>query len=158
MVAIVGRGIDPHPEFEDRLLEGTALTGDLFDTHDTCPYDTHLAGIIAAARNNVIGVAGLNDRVQILPVRVFDGCAGLRESVAEGIIWATDEGASLILVPMQFDSTSDALSNAVSYAATQDVVVIAPAGSLANPEVLFPAALSDCMAVARAISAANRSV
>ncbi len=49
VVAIVGRGIDPHPEFADRLLEGHATVGDPFDTLDTCPHDTHLAGIIAAA-------------------------------------------------------------------------------------------------------------
>ena len=61
VVAIVGRGIDPHPEFADRLLEGCATVGDPFDTLDACPHDTHLAGEVDD-RDERVAVRELPDR------------------------------------------------------------------------------------------------
>ena len=148
VVAIIGRGVDPHPEYADRLLEGHATVGDLFNTLDTCPHDTHLAGIIAAATNNAQGIAGLHDQVTILPVRVLDGCAqGTEASTAEGIIWAVDHGAHIILAAVQFFDGTQVLADAVTYAVTHDVVIVAPAGSAGNNEVVFPAAFDGCLAV-----------
>ncbi len=148
VVAIVGRGIDPHPEFADRLLEGHATVGDPFDTLDSCPHDTHLAGIIAAATGNGAGIAGLNGRAWLLPVRVLDGCVnGTESSTAEGIRWAVDHGADVILAAVQFYQGTDELADAVAYAASGDVVVIAPVGSAGNNEVAFPAAFDGCLAV-----------
>jgi len=148
VVAIVGRGIDPHPEFADRLLEGHATVGDPFDTLDSCPHDTHLAGIIAAATGNGAGIAGLNSHAWLLPVRVLDGCvSGTESSTAEGIRWAVDHGADVILAAVQFYDDTDELADAVAYAASDDVVVIAPVGSTGNNEVAFPAAFDGCLAV-----------
>ncbi len=147
VVAIIGRGIDPHPEFGDRLLEGHATTGDLFDTLDSCPHDTHLAGIIAAATGNGDGVAGLNGRARILPVRVFDGCTGTQSATAEGIVWAVEHGADIVLVSIQFDEGTPELEDAVGYAISHDVLIIAPAGSAGSDDAVFPAAFDGCLAV-----------
>lgn len=147
VVAIVGRGVDPHPEFADRLLEGHATVGDPFNSLDTCPHDTHLAGIIAAAGNNGAGIAGINGRARLLPVRVFDGCIGTRVSAAEGIVWAVDHGADVILVPIQFARPNSALGDAIAYAVAGDVVIIAPAGSSGEDGVAYPAAYEGCLAV-----------
>ena len=146
-VAIIGRGVDPHPEFADRLLEGRSFVGDLYDTLDSCAHDTHLAGIIAARRDNQIGVAGLIDRAFLLPVRTLDGCGGSSEATAEGIVWAVDQGAHVILAAVQFTEWSDALADGVRYAVDRDVLVIAPAGSAGADHVSFPAALEGCLAV-----------
>lgn len=147
VVAIVGRGIDPHPEFADRLLEGYATVGDPFDTLDTCPHDTHLAGIIAAATDNAEGIAGLNGRAWLLPVRVFDGCSGTQSATAEGIIWAVDHGADVVLVPIKFANGTQALTDAVAYAVAHDAVIIAPAGDDGENRIAFPAAVAGCLAV-----------
>ncbi|UCC29608.1 MAG: S8 family serine peptidase [Phycisphaerales bacterium] len=148
VVAVIGRGVDPHPEFADKLLEGHATVGDPFDTLDSCPHDTHLAGIIAAATDNGIGIAGLNGRAWLLPVRVLDGCAGGTElSAAEGIRWAVDHGADVILAAVQFYDGTEALAEAVEYAASHNTVVIAPVGSTGSSEVAFPAAFETCLAV-----------
>lgn len=147
VVAIVGTGIDPHPEFADRLLEGFATTGDPFNSLDMCPHGTHLAGIIAAAANNGAGIAGLNGRVRLLPVRVLDGCAGRPVDAAEGIYWAVDHGADIILVPLEFEAGADVLGGAISHAGENDVIIIASAGHAGNNEVSLPAALPGCLAV-----------
>jgi len=147
LVAIVGSGIDPHPEFADRLLPGIATIGDPFDERDVCPQDTHLAGIIAATMGNGVGVAGLNPFARILPVRVLGGCTGGEEAAAEGILWAVDQGADVILVPLQFYGKAARLETAVAYAAANDVVVVAPTGNTGDDQVAFPAAFDDCIAV-----------
>ena len=67
IVAIVATGVDPHPEFSDRLLPGRAMLGDLFDTRDTHTTGTHSAGIIGAASHNASGIAGIHARVRCPP-------------------------------------------------------------------------------------------
>ncbi len=147
VVAIVATGVDPHPEFADRLLEGRAMVGDLFDTRDTHSAGTHFAGIIGAASNNGVGVAGLNPQVWLLPVRVLEGTSGTEASTADGIIWSVDQGADIVLVPLIFTDGSEKLADAVQYAVDHDVLLIAPTGDDSNHEVLFPAAFEGCLAV-----------
>jgi hypothetical protein len=147
IVAIVGRGIDPHVEFEDRLLEGHAVLGDPYDTLDSCPHDTHLAGTIGASRNNNIGIAGLSAGVRLLPVRALEGCGGTEADTAAGITWAVDHGADIVLAAVQFTEFGQVLADAVAYAAANDVVVVAPAGSTGREGVAYPAALDGCLAV-----------
>ncbi len=149
-VAIVDTGVDPHPEFADRLLEGYAAPsagGDPYSTLDTASHGTHIAGIIGAARGNGAGIAGINDRAWLLPVRVLQGTVGTEASTAEGIVWAVDHGADIIAVPLQFYEGTQKLADAVAYAAAKDVVVVAPAGHRTTDVVAFPAALDGCIAV-----------
>jgi hypothetical protein len=150
IVAIVDTGVDPHPEFADRLLEGyvaPSAGGDPYSTLDTASHGTHVAGIIGAATGNGVGIAGINDSAWLLPVRVLQGNDGTETSTAEGIEWAVDHGADVIVVPLQFPDGTPRLADAVAYAAAHDVVVVAPAGHTASSEVAFPAAFDGCIAV-----------
>jgi|GEM_PF-3573070 len=151
VVAIVGTGVNPHSEFADRLMEGHSTVGDPYNSLDTWPsgpYGTLVAGVIGAARNNGTGIAGLSSCVRILPVRVIETADGGSAHVAEGIIWAADQGAQVIVVPLQFPAGSPALENAISYAVGRDVLVIAPTGKDGNPSLAYPAAYENCLAVA----------
>jgi len=150
IVAIVDTGVDPHPEFADRLLEGyvaPSAGGDPYSTLDTASHGTHVAGIIGAAKGNGVGIAGVNDKAELLPVRVLQGNVGTEASTAEGIVWAVDHGAKVIAVPLQFYDGTPRLADAVAYAAARDVVVVAPAGHTGGNEVAFPAAFDGCIAV-----------
>ena len=51
-------------------------------------HGTHIAGIIAAAGNNAIGVAGLNWNGAVMPVRVSGKCGAYRSDVIDGLRWA----------------------------------------------------------------------
>jgi len=147
-IAIVGTGVDPHPELADRLLPGRAMVGDLFDTRDTCGHGTHVAGIMAATAGNGLGIAGLHDRARILPVRVFDGCAGTASPAADGIVWAVDAGADVIVAPIFFGAPSLVLEQAIAYAHDANVVVVAPVGNDATSDPTYPAAYETCLGVA----------
>jgi hypothetical protein len=155
IVAIVDTGVDPHPEFADRLLEGyvaPSAGGDPYSTLDTASHGTHVAGIIGAAKGNGVGIAGINDEAWLLPVRVLQGNDGTETSTAEGIEWAVDHGAKVIAVPLQFYNGTQRLRDAVAYAASNDVVVVAPAGHTSSDEVRFPAAFEGCIAVSSTTS------
>ncbi len=160
IVAIVGTGVDPHAEFADRLLEGYVAPtagGDLYSTLDSHNHGTRVAGIIAARRDDGVGIAGLNDRAWVLPVRVLDGSVGTEASTAQGIVWAVDFGAHVVVVPLQFYEGTQALADAVAYAAAHDVVLIAPAGHEGEDSVAFPAAFAGCLAVSSTDSSDARA-
>lgn len=151
VVAIVGAGVSPHPEFADRLLPGYVTSqagGDPYSTLDTVGLETRLAGIIAARRDDSVGTAGVNDRAWILPVRALTGSNGGNASVAEGIRWAADAGAAVILVARQVYQYDQALDEAVQYARQSGAMVVAPVGDFPAGSVAFPAALPECLAVA----------
>ncbi len=147
-VAIVGRGVDPHTEFSDRLLGGHATLGDPLDSVGACDGDTGLAGVVAATQNNNAGIAGIHAGVKLLPVRVLDGCFMVPKSTPDGIRWAVDHGADIVLVPVRLVHHQDALVDAVNYAAKNDVLLIAPMGPTADSATVFPAAIDGCLAVA----------
>ncbi len=149
-VAIVSTGVDPHPEFASRLLEGISFVGDPLNTLDVCGTGTHIAGVIGAARGNFTGdngIAGVCPTVYILPVRVSDSCASGISATAQGIEWAADHGADIIVVSVSFSSGNSQLLQAIDYAASLNVVVVAPAGNIGDNVLAFPANYDDCIAV-----------
>lgn len=146
-VAVVGSGISPHDEFGNRLLPGRAFVGDPFNTADVCGTGTEVAGIIGAARDNSLGIAGLAGPVKLLPVRVKASCSGPEENVALGMNWAVDSGADIIIVPDLHHDGTPQLAAAVDYAVAHDVLVIAPFGSLGVGFVSYPAKHAGSIAV-----------
>ncbi len=149
-VAIVSTGVDPHPEFADRLLEGISFVGDPYSSLDACGKGTHMAGVVGAARDNfsgMHGIAGVCPTVLILPVRIANGCVSSRPATALGIEWAVDHGADIIVVSTTFASGDAPLLQAIDYAASMDVLVIAPAGSVSDDVLAFPANYGNCMSV-----------
>jgi serine protease len=51
-------------------------------------HGTHTAGTIGAASNNHLGVAGIDWKAKILPVRVLGKCGGTTSDVVDGMRWA----------------------------------------------------------------------
>ncbi len=131
-VAVLDTGIDPyHPEFAGRLLMGlNALTGHT-DSEDTDGHGTHVAGIIGAAGNNGIGVAGVCWQCQLLSVKVLDKDGGDDEEALQGIVYAVNNGAQVINMSFNSEATStnDAYQRAIAYALSRNVVVVAAAGN-----------------------------
>ncbi|RQS68719.1 peptidase S8 [Burkholderia sp. Bp8963] len=55
---------------------------------DSSWHGTHVAGIIGAAANNNIGIAGVSWLGKILPVRVLGKCGGVTSDIADAMRWA----------------------------------------------------------------------
>jgi subtilisin family serine protease len=153
VVAVVDSGIDPsHPEFAGRILPGYDYVNGDYAPDDDNNHGTHVSGIIAAAANNGLGVAGLAANVKILPLKVLDSNgSGSYYNISLAIMSAADSSAQIINLSLQGLAVSDTLHNAVIYAANdRGRLAVAAAGNygnLGNPEV-YPAAYSEAFTVA----------
>ncbi len=119
------------------------------DDNSTEFHGTRVSGIIAAVTNNNIGMAGIARNSRIMAVKALNAMgAGSFEAIAAGIIYAVDNGASVINMSLGGTDTSSAVVDAVQYATDHNVVVVAAAGNGGNSEgVNFPASISKVIAV-----------
>ncbi len=151
-VGIVDTGVTPHAEFLGRMVQGINTVDPLNPdvTTDNCWHGTHIAGIVAAAGNNGVGIAGVTWGANIMPVKVFEGCSGRDSDTAEGIIWAVDHDADVLNISLQFCTGSSTFRSAIDYANDQGVLVVSAAGNnngCGNRVVAFPARFPNSMAV-----------
>jgi thermitase len=111
-------------------------------------HGTHLAGIIAGATNNSIGIAGIASNARILPIKVLDRNGyGSYANVAQGIIYATDMGARIIELGFGGTGSSELMQNAISYALAHNVLIVAAAGNGGNSVPYYPGAYDGVIAV-----------
>jgi thermitase len=147
-VAVLDTGIDAnHEDLVGRVVAEVNFT-DSPNTDDINGHGTHVSGIIAASRNNAKGIAGVAPAVQLMNVKVADDhglC--LAENVAKGIVWAVDRGADVINISLQIKEPSLQLEQAITYAWSRGVVIIAAAGNNASSMPIFPAFSKEVVAV-----------
>ncbi len=112
---------------------------------DSSPgHGTHIAGTIAQNTNNNSGASGVAFNAFLMPVKVLDSKgAGTYADIAEGIIWATNNGARVINLGLGGDAPSKTLEYALAYAYNKGVTVIAAAGNGGIENVSYPAAYDD---------------
>ena len=162
VVAVLDTGIrGTHEDLAGVLLpgadfvdgSGSGLVPDHF-------HGSHVAGIVAAASDNGVGIAGAAPSLRVLPVRVLNSSgSGSSANVANGIIWAADNGADVINLSLGATSNSLVVEAAIDYAVGQGVVVVAAAGNsgnVGNP-TMYPAALPSVVSVAAVGSDDNRA-
>jgi subtilisin family serine protease len=134
IVAVLDTGIDTnHPD-----LIGRCLTQDwknyifpVSTPEDDHGHGTHVAGIIGANGNNVIGVTGLNWNCKLLPIKVLNSSGtGSLSSVVDGIYYAVQKGAKVINLSVGFsDFIGDSLQDAIDYAYSHGVCIVVAAGN-----------------------------
>lgn len=148
-VAIVDTGVDlHHPDLAAKIVPGRDIVDGDDEAMDGHGHGTHCAGIAAAITDNQVGVAGFAPNVRIMPVRVLDNNgSGTAADVAAGIIWAADHGAQVISMSLGSYSESQAKADAVKYAFSKDVSVVAAMGNDGNHRKIYPAAQPGVIAV-----------
>lgn len=109
--------------------------------NDDHSHGTHVAGTIAQSTNNSRGTAGVAYGAALMPVKVLgrDG-SGSHTSIAQGIRWAADQGAHVINLSLGSSSGSTTLEDALAYASSKGVTIIAAAGNNGQNAVSYPAA------------------
>src|SRR5262249_41029419 len=119
------------------------------DDNSTEFHGTRVSGIIAAVTDNGVGIAGIARKCRIMAVKALNANgAGSFESIAAGVMYAVDNGASVINMSLGSASTSKAVMDAVQHAIDNNVVVVAAAGNDGNShDVDFPASISQVIAV-----------
>jgi subtilisin family serine protease len=95
-------------------------------------HGTHVAGIIAAERNNGIGIDGIADHVQIMPIVATTATGDERDKdIANAIRYAVDNGARIINMSFskRFSSNKAAVDTAIRYAEEKNVLIVHAAGN-----------------------------
>lgn len=148
-IAILDTGVDlDHPDLANKIISNInfSTSGTVDDVYN---HGTHVAGIAAAMTNNGIGVSGLGYTSTIMNVKVLsDTGSGSYSGIASGIIWAADNGAEIINMSLAGSFGSSSLEDAVNYAWSKGVVVVAAAGNSGNTTPMYPAYYTNCIAVA----------
>ncbi|RJE89899.1 peptidase S8 [Paenibacillus sp. 1011MAR3C5] len=149
IIAVLDTGVQSsHPDLQGKLLSGKNIVNQNSAPDDDVGHGTHVAGIIGASVNNGEGVAGISWYNKIMPVKVLDSSgAGSTYSVAQGIIWAVDNGAKVINMSLGNYAQADFLHDAIKYAYEQDVVLIAASGNDNTERPGYPAAYPEVFAV-----------
>lgn len=151
VVAVLDSGVSlSHPDLHGQLVQGRNFTStDAADLDDAAvSHGTHIAGIIAANWNNSLGIAGIAPGCRIMPIKIVNRFNWtLEEWLADGLIWATDHGASVVNVSLGFPSASALHRAAVQYAFESDVVICASSGNIGTDPIGFPARLPETIGV-----------
>jgi len=108
--------------------------GNVSPVRKTEAHGTHVAGIIAAERNNGIGINGVANNVQIMSIRVVPNGDEYDKDVALAIRYAVDNGAMVIngSFGKSFSPHKEWVWEAIKYAADNDVVIVHAAGNDSN--------------------------
>ncbi|MGZ8287805.1 MAG: S8 family peptidase [Telluria sp.] len=124
----------------DRIVVGECGGGQPTQIQNSSWHGTHVAGTIAAATNNGVGVAGVAYNAQIVPVRVLGKCGGYTSDIADAIIWSS--GGTVSGVPTNTNvakvinmslggggACDTTTQNAINSARSRGTVVIVAAGN-----------------------------
>ena len=158
VVAVIDTGVDAgHPDLAGSVLPGIDLVNGDTDPADDHGHGTIVAGIAAARGNNGVGVAGVCWSCKVLPIKALDAAGnGVSSNLAQGITWAADQGADVIVLSLSGPSSSTAVANAVAYAEGKGIPVVAAAGNDGTTSLHYPAANQYVIGVAGSTSADER--
>ena len=118
------------------------------DPIDESGHGTHVAGIIGAAVDNDVGIAGVAWNCTLMPIRGA-GVAGIRDNrSAAAIVYAVDNGARVINMSWGGRERSFVLRDVVDYAYARGVLMVAASGNESKGDSIFPAGYRKVISVA----------
>lgn len=148
-VAVIDSGIDTtHPELVDAYAGGIDIIGNDPDPSvdpTGSSHGTHVAGIIAGARNST-GVVGVAPGVALYAVKISNGADLTIANLVAGIDWAIDNSMQIINLSLGDPLENLAVTDAVTRADAAGILVVAAAGNSIGP-VVYPAATPSVIAV-----------
>jgi hypothetical protein len=159
VVAVVDSGIDAlHPDLAGRVVPGRNIVRGNNETTDDIGHGTMMAGIVGAATNNGLGLAGVAWAAKIMPVKVTNPSGAATDTnVAEGIRWAVDNSADVVSISLSGAVDDNVLQSGVDYATARDVLVVAAAGNSGTDVPEFPAAARGVVAVGATDASGHRT-
>ncbi|MDP4173496.1 MAG: S8 family serine peptidase [Bacteroidota bacterium] len=156
---IPGNGIDDdHNGYVDDVrgwdFGGTTGIADNDPVEDRPDHGSHVAGIASAVTNNSTGVASIGYKCKIMPVKTsVDNTRDVNDRAYivygfEGIVYAVDNGAKIINCSWGGSQYSKAGKEAIDYAFSKGVLVVASAGNSSSNAPNYPACYPGVLSVA----------
>lgn len=114
------------------------------------PHGTHVAGIIAATKNNLIGISGIGLNTKIIPVKIGYDNPSSRSLVNsyDGLLYAAIAGADVINCSWGGGGYSQAEQEIIDQAVALGSLIVAAAGNDASPIAFYPASYDGVISVA----------
>lgn len=121
---------DDENNFSTKYYGNNNVSGPQEDKADA-KHGTHVAGIIAAERNNDKGMKGVADNVLIMPIRAVPDGDEYDKDIALGIRYAVDNGAKVINTSFgkYYSTHPEWVKDAIKYAEENDVLIVNAAGN-----------------------------
>ncbi|MFV2047008.1 S8 family peptidase [Metabacillus sp. YM-086] len=147
-VAVVDTGVDAnHPELKNKIVYNYNVM-DPMKKGATDLHGTHVAGIIAAEKNNEVGGYGVNPNVQIVSIDVFNRSMFASDySVAEGILEAVKQKVQVINLSLGSTVPSPIIKEAIDKAIEANITVVAAAGNSGSEMLEYPASFNGVISV-----------
>jgi len=122
-------GDDPE-NIDDKGYGNNDITGHA----DTRHHSTKVSGVLAANRNNDIGIKGVTNLVKIMPVVIAASGSEHDKDIALGIRYAVDNGAKVINMSFgnEFSLHREWVDDAIKYAESKDVLIVTTAGNFST--------------------------
>jgi serine protease len=166
---IAGNGFDDdHNGFVDDVrgwdFGGSDGTPDNNPDEDAPDHGTFTAGLASAVTNNSTGVAGVGFKCKIMAVKTSQnnvrsaGGGALILYGFEGIVYAADNGASVINTSWGGTGYSLYEQEIIDYAASKGALVVASAGNDGTSDPFYPAGYAHVLAVAATDITDHRSI
>jgi len=159
-VAVLDTGVyKDHPDLKNRIKQCVDFTiGGPFKTRikdgscdDGHGHGTHVAGTIAADGGaDGLGIYGIAPQANIFAYKVCDNSGSCwADDIAAAIRYATDNEAEIISMSLGSDEESSLIRDAIDYAVSHGVLVVAAAGNdgPAEGSIDYPAANVNVIAV-----------
>ncbi len=105
--------------------------GFVIGSKETESHGTHVSGIIAAKRNNGIGMNGVSHNVQVMSLRAVPDGDEYDKDIALAIRYAVDNGAKVVNMSFgkSYSPNAEWVYDAIKYAAEKDVLLVHAAGN-----------------------------
>ncbi len=150
-VAVIDSGVNSmHEDFAGTSFEkGLNLLDGSHDVTDKTGHGTFVSGVIAATRNNSVGIAGICDDVTIIPLKCFgDGAKTDASYIIEAIYEAVDTyKCDVINLSLGISQNLASMKAAVDYAASKGIIVVAAVGNEGTRQIFYPAAYDNVIGV-----------
>lgn len=176
VVAVLDSGLDlEHPDLKDRIWYNEKLCAgatnaanrpcygyNYLDNNtiltDDVGHGTHVAGLIAANRNNNLGIAGAADpRIKIMPLKVLNNSVNgfvyngkvITDVIADAMTFAVKNGAEVINLSLGWPKLVDLpkVRQAFELAEQNNVIVIAASGNNNKDLPTFPCSYENVICV-----------
>ena len=159
---VLDTGVDTdHPDLKGNIMDCKDATKRKIvgGCEDKSGHGTHVAGTIAAnGGSDGAGIFGVAPESKLMVVKVC-GASGLcwGDDIAAGIRYAADNGAKIISMSLGGNSPDPLILDAIDYAVSNDVLVVAAAGNDGpeNGSIDYPAADVNVIAVGAIDSGKN---
>jgi hypothetical protein len=129
-IGLIDTGVTSIPDTAGQIGGGFNVITNNSNVTDDNGHGTFISSIIASQVNNGLGIAGINDKATIIPIKVLgaDGSGNFSDLI-KGIQYAIDQNVNIINLSLTASSYTSALSPIIEQAYQKGIIIVAAAGN-----------------------------